>query len=175
PGCVGILLAEVVPMRKYKGELMQMINVQEHLDALLAIIQRADEVIMDVYNTHSAIATTKADNTPITQADVASHEVITRGLAALFPSIPIVSEEGDEQENIQTIQTIGQGELWLVDPLDGTEEFLNRTGDFTVCVALVEDGLPVFGVISAPAHGLVYYGGPETGSYKRFRNKQTPQ
>lgn len=141
-----------------------MVNVQEHLGELLDVIQEADRAVMDVYNTNSAVVETKADNTPVTQADIAAHHIITNGLARLFPNIPVVSEEGDREANIRTVQS----ELfWLVDPIDGTREFLARTGHFTICAALVEDSQPSFGIISAPALGVTYYGGPETGSYKK--------
>ena len=141
-----------------------MVNVQEHLGELLDVIQEADRAVMDVYNANSAVVEIKADNTPITQADIASHEIVTRGLARLFPNIPVVSEEGNRETNIRTVQD----ELfWLVDPLDGTKEFLARTGHFTICAALIESSKPSFGIISAPALGVTYYGGLEMGSFKK--------
>lgn len=125
---------------------------------------------MEIYAARSAIVTLKADDSPLTQADQASHDILIKGLAELFPDIPIVSEEGDEQANSRMVQ----GDLfWLVDPIDGTKDFLNRTGDFTICVALVQSGVPVFGIISAPAHRATYYGGAGTGSYKQIEGEAT--
>lgn len=139
--------------------------MQLPFDALLALVQKADAAIMDVYNAHSAVVTHKADNSPLTQADVASHHILVDGLRNLFPNVPVISEEGDEQENAKLIR---QPAFWLVDPIDGTREFITRSGDFTVCLALVEDGMPVFGIISAPAHHVVYWGGPAMGSFKKM-------
>src|SRR6266581_5050233 len=149
-----------------------MINVQEHLGELFDIIHEADKAVMEVYKSHSAIVVNKADNTPITQADTAAHQIITRGLARLFPTIPIISEEGDSQENVKVVQS---ERFWLVDPLDGTKEFLARTDQFTICAALIEEGKPGFGIISAPALGLAYYGGPGLGSYKKLEGKEAVQ
>jgi 3'(2'), 5'-bisphosphate nucleotidase len=137
------------------------------LDKLLALVQKADTAIMDIYNAHSAVVNHKADDTPITQADVAAHHILVDGLQQLFPDVPVISEEGDQPENVKLIQ---QNKFWLVDPIDGTREFIKRTDDFTVCLALVEGGMPVFGIISAPAHSVVYWGGPATGSYKKESN-----
>ncbi len=78
-----------------------MVNVQEQLGELLDVIEEADKAIMDVYNTHSAVVEIKADNTPVTQADIASHQIVTSGLARLFPYVPVVSEEGDREANIK--------------------------------------------------------------------------
>jgi 3'(2'), 5'-bisphosphate nucleotidase len=145
-----------------------MVNVQEQLGELLDVIQEADKAIMEVYNANSAVVEIKADNTPVTQADIASHHIVTRGLARLFPDVPVVSEEGNKEVNIEIVQ----GErFWLVDPLDGTKEFLARTGHFTICAALIENDKPSFGIISAPALGVTYYGGLEIGSYKKVRGQ----
>lgn len=137
---------------------------QDKLTALFELVQQADTAIMAIYETRSAVITMKADDSPLTQADMASHHILVEGLTRLFPDIPVVSEEGDTRENSELVQ---RKMFWLVDPIDGTKEFLNRSGDFTVCVALVEAGLPALGIISAPAHGVMYYGGPAMGSYKR--------
>jgi 3'(2'), 5'-bisphosphate nucleotidase len=141
-----------------------MTSVETHLSELLGVVHEADKAVMDVYNSHSAVVQTKTDNTPVTQADIASHHILTSGMKRLFPNIPIVSEEGDVQENSQTVK---QQHFWLIDPLDGTNEFLARTGQFTICVALIEDDLPGFGIVSAPALGVTYFGGPGYGSFKK--------
>lgn len=124
------------------------------LDEIVAIAHRAGEAIMAVYATDFAHET-KADDSPVTAADLAAEAVIEAALAGLTPDIPIVAEEAAAQGRAPT------GALprfWLVDPLDGTREFLNRNGEFTVNIALIEDGRPVLGVIHAPALGLTCTG-----------------
>jgi len=145
-------------------------DISERLEELLDVVHSADDAVLDVYSSNSAIVQTKIDNTPVTQADLASHEILTRGLTRLFPSIPIVSEEGDVTENRKTVKSDC---FWLIDPLDGTKEFITRTEHFTICVALIEESSPTFGVVSAPALGYMYYGGPSLGSYKRTESGET--
>lgn len=140
-----------------------MTQIKTHLCELLGVVREADKAVMDVYHSCSAVVETKADHSPVTQADIASHHILTSGIKRLFPTIPLISEEGDEGENLQTVR---QHQFWLIDPLDGTKEFLARIGEFTICVALIEDGLPNFGIVSAPALGITYFGGPGYGSFK---------
>lgn len=151
---------------------MGMIDVTNNLKSLLAIIADASEAVMEIYTTHSVVVQMKEDNTPLTQADVASHNIISAGLKHLFPHIPIVSEEGD---NIKNISYLHDDTYWLVDPIDGTKEFIKRTDQFTICLALIQDGQPIFGVIAAPALDTVYYGGPSLGSFKIIGNQPARQ
>lgn len=144
-----------------------MTQIETHLKELLGFVHEAARAVMDVYDSHSAVVETKADNSPVTQADIASHTILITGLKGIFPHIPLVSEEGDEEENRQAVQ---QAQFWLIDPLDGTKEFLARTDHFTICVALIEDDRPSFGIVAAPAFGMVYYGGPTYGSFKQTGN-----
>lgn len=95
----------------------------------------------------------KEDGSPLTRADMASHHRITGELARLSPSIPIVSEEG----NVEEIRAAEPDVFWLVDPLDGTKEFIKGNGEYTVNIALIECGRPVLGVIHAPEQGWVCY------------------
>ena len=140
-------------------------DIREHLDALLTIVRQADQAIMNVYSTDFAVIEIKQeDSSPLTQADLASNEILTKGLAELFPDIPVVSEEGDKEFNKQTVQ----GDMfWLADPLDGTREFVARSGQFCVALALIVDGKPQFGLFSIPTTGTVYYGGAAMGSYRK--------
>lgn len=139
-----------------------------HLEELLRVIAAADKAIMDIYTANSAVVEIKADNSPLTQADMISHHILTNGLLKLFPDIPIVSEEGD----MTTARNVVKNEMfWLVDPLDGTKEFLARNGEFTVCIALINNGKPTFGIVSAPGLGATYYGGFAMGSYKRVSGR----
>ena len=141
-----------------------MVNVHERLNELLDVIHEADAAIMQVYELQNAVVEMKSDNTPVTQADIAAHNIIMAGIARLFPGIPVLSEEGDAQLNKEIVKS---ERFWLVDPLDGTREFLERSGHFTVCAALIEDDVPSFGVVSAPALGVTYYGGTSMGSFRK--------
>ena len=140
---------------------MQAINARRQLlEDLLPVARAAGKVIMEVYATPFEVVA-KADASPVTQADQAAEAVITAALHRLTPDIPIVAEEayaaGDRCEAGQR--------FWLVDPLDGTREFISRNGEFTVNIALIEDGQPVLGVVYAPAVGKLYAGAAGVGSF----------
>ena len=102
----------------------------------------------------------KADGSPVTVADESAEKVILEGLSRRFPDIPIVAEESVDAGNLPEVGDV----YFLVDPLDGTKEFLRKNGEFTVNIALIEKGVPVFGVVSAPALGEIYWGGSLEGS-----------
>mgnify|MGYP003972087105 CR=1 FL=1 len=97
---------------------------------------------------------TKEDDSPLTQADRAAHDCIIAALEQLTPDIPVLSEES---EGIPTEERLGWKRFWLVDPLDGTKEFIKKTGQFTVNIALIENGEPTLGVVLAPASDLEYF------------------
>ncbi|MBT2340073.1 MULTISPECIES: 3'(2'),5'-bisphosphate nucleotidase CysQ [Pseudomonas] len=105
----------------------------------------------------------KADESPVTAADMAAHEVIVAGLAALAPDIAILSEE--DADIAQGVRA-GWERWWLVDPLDGTKEFISGSEEFTVNIALVEHGRVVFGVVSMPTNGRFYVGGANLGAWR---------
>lgn len=119
----------------------------EELAPLAALAHRAGEAILEVYGRAAADVTLKEDRTPLTEADRASHRVIIDGLQALTPDVPVISEEGEEPD---PRLLAGGRAVWVVDPLDGTKEFIKRTGEFTVNIALVRSGRPVAGVVHAP-------------------------
>ncbi len=148
-----------------------MMDITSRLPALLTMLTSASDAIMRIYNAGTAVVTAKEDASPLTQADIAAHEIITRGLARLFPQIPVVSEEGDPAINAQTVR---HKAFWLVDPLDGTKEFIKRNGQFTVCIGLIKDGVPAFGLLSAPARNEMWYGGAAGGSFKVTREGAQP-
>src|SRR5690606_37396417 len=106
-----------------------------------------------------------ADDSPVTAADMAAHRCIIAGLARLTPDIPVLSEES--AHTVPLARRRGWSRFWLVDPLDGTREFLKGNGEFTVNIALVDDGVPVFGVIQAPVGGAVWHGTPGAGAWRR--------
>ena len=130
------------------------------VDALLPIARAAGAVIMDIYASDFEVLA-KKDASPVTQADEAAEKVICAALNALTPDIPVVAEEA--------FSAGGEWELgrrfWLVDPLDGTREFVSRNGEFTVNIALIESGVPVLGVVYAPAIGKLFAGAVGAGSF----------
>lgn len=129
---------------------------------LLNISYKAGQEILDVYNSDFAVEN-KEDKSPLTLADKKSHETIEQELSALFPEVPILSEEG---KSISYTERSKWEYFWLVDPLDGTKEFVKRNGEFTVNIALIQNGYPVFGVIYAPVLDTAYIGKQDLGSYK---------
>lgn len=132
-------------------------------DAVSAIALEAGAAIMKIYRGAPQVMT-KADKTPVTDADQAAEEIILAGLQRLTPDIPAVSEEAAAAKGLP--QNVG-ARFWLVDPLDGTREFISRNGEFTVNIGLIEDRRPTLGVLLAPAKegGLLYAGhGPGTAT-----------
>ena len=130
--------------------------------AVINLAKAAGEKIMAIYVQDFEVDY-KDDSSPLTQADLASHHCIVDGLRELTPQIPVLSEESseDEKRNRMSWQT-----YWLIDPLDGTKEFVKKNGEFTVNIALVSDHQPVFGVVYAPALDVVYWGDKSSGAYK---------
>ncbi len=120
-------------------------------EAVIAIACRAADEILGVYASEFAI-TRKDHRSPLTAADLASHRCIVDGLRALTPDIPVLSEES---RDIDIARRREWSTLWLVDPLDGTREFIKRNGEFTVNIALIEDGVATFGVIQQPVTACV--------------------
>lgn len=102
----------------------------------------------------------KADDSPLTQADLAAHHLILAELTKAYPEIPVVSEEGE----LPDPATLGV-RFWLVDPLDGTKEFIQKRGSFTVNIALIENGVPILGVVHAPALGETYWAAEGEGAW----------
>ncbi len=123
---------------------------------LLPIMLKAGAEVLRVYATDFAVAA-KGDASPVTEADQAAEAIILRGLAELAPEIPVVAEEEAAAGRIPAAAK----RFFLVDPLDGTKEFISRNGEFTVNIALIEDGAPVLGAVYAPALGQIYWGGPD--------------
>jgi len=125
---------------------------------LIDIVKKAGDAIMDIYNNpeFANVVNYKADDSPLTLADKASHSVIDEALKNLYPSIPIISEESEE--NIDYNIRKNHSTFWLVDPLDGTKEFINRNGEFTVNIALIENNIPTEGFIYVPVKNILYYG-----------------
>jgi 3'(2'), 5'-bisphosphate nucleotidase len=124
------------------------------LDQLIRIAKSAGDVILDIYARQDVGVSHKGDGSPVTLADAAAEAVILLALAKRFPDIPVVSEEAAEAGACPDVAD----RFFLVDPLDGTKEFISGNGEFTVNIALVENGEPRLGVIYAPALGVIYAG-----------------
>lgn len=136
----------------------------ELLRDIIGLARRAGEEILAVYASQDAGVSTKADDSPLTLADLRAHRVIVETLHAITPSIPVLSEESAEM--LPYSERSRWGRYWLVDPLDGTKEFLSRNGEFTVNIALVEAHTPVLGVVHAPARATTYSGLAGTGAWR---------
>lgn len=155
-------------------------NTEQLLSELKKIAKEAGDAIMDIYNDAdlSTVVDHKADDSPLTLADKAADEVIKKGLESLSVQYPILSEEG---KHLSYAERKNWTSFWLVDPLDGTKEFIKRNGQFTVNIALIKDRYPLLGMIYVPATETYYYGS-ELGAFKvenseevqlKVNNKQT--
>jgi 3'(2'), 5'-bisphosphate nucleotidase len=135
------------------------------IDEIRSIAREAGTEILSIYNGPIAVEY-KEDKSPLTEADRRSHQIICHRLAGLTPHIPVVSEEGEAAVQLAA----SGGRFWLVDPVDGTKEFLKRTGDFTVNIALIENRRPILGVVYAPAKNLMYSAEAGRGAWKQNGN-----
>jgi 3'(2'), 5'-bisphosphate nucleotidase len=137
--------------------------LSELIAPVVRIARRAGSAILRHYD-RAVTVEKKADASPLTAADMESHALITAALARLTRRVPVLSEESADVawEDRRTWQ-----EFWLVDPLDGTKEFIERNGDFTVNIALVRNHVPVLGVVHAPAHNLTYWGAQGSGAWRQ--------
>ncbi len=140
-----------------------MLDLVALMQPTVKIAYTAGERILTVYNDGFSVEQ-KDDHTPLTEADIAAHDAIVKGLRELTPDIPILSEESD---HISFKERQSWHTYWLVDPLDGTREFIKRNGEFTVNIALVQGNEAVLGVVYAPVLGVIYYATKGGGSYKR--------
>ena len=127
---------------------------------LIDLMRKANKAIMKVYKEPNSEVDIKVDNTPVTKADLAANKILTDGLKRLCPEIPIVSEEDKNSLNIPETNKV----FWLIDPLDGTKEFINKNNEFTCNLALVENHIPTLGFVSVPVKELIYFGGKQFGS-----------
>ncbi len=137
-------------------------NAATVLPALCAIARSAGAAIMEVYGREHTVEL-KADHSPLTEADRVSHELIRRGLAGLPQALPVLSEESPPEALTRRREWT---RYWLVDPLDGTKEFIKRNGEFTVNIALIDNHSAVAGVVLAPALGRLYYGAVGHGAWQ---------
>jgi len=138
-------------------------NLQNYVEPVVKLAESAGRRILEVYATDFDVQA-KDDESPLTQADMAAHRTILAGLESLAPEIPVISEES----GLPAFSTRATwSRYWLVDPLDGTREFVSRNGEFTVNVALVVDGRPLLGIVHVPVTGVTYTGCEGLGATRR--------
>jgi len=148
-------------------------NYEALIEQVKQISMDAGKAILDIYNRDGDIdITTKDNDSPLTEADLAAHRIIVDALRELTPGLPILSEESkavpwQERQSWMT--------YWLVDPLDGTKEFISRNGEFTVNIALIDNGRPIMGVVYVPVLDILYYGSPEGAFKDEAGNKEAMQ
>ena len=116
------------------------------IQKLIDLMNKANKAIMDVYKDSDKEVVLKANNSPVTKADLAANNVLIEGLKQLFPEIPVVSEEDASSLDIPKTNKV----FWLIDPLDGTKEFINKSDEFTCNLALIENHFPSLGFVSVP-------------------------
>ncbi len=133
------------------------------LEKITVLAEEAGTAILEVYSSGEFDTVSKGDGSPLTKADMAADAIIKEGLGAISPGIPILSEES---KAVPFSERRGWGRFWLVDPLDGTKEFVKRNGEFTVNIALIEDGRPVLGVVHAPVFAVTYAAAKGEGAFK---------
>ena len=136
-------------------------------DKVSEIALKASQSIMDIYTRREITLEKKEDGSPLTEADLISHKILVEGLNSLGLNFSILSEEDKPKHKLD------DETFWLIDPLDGTKEFLDKNGDFTVNVALIEKGSPLLGIVSAPAKGELFKGILGVGAYKTNNDGQT--
>ncbi len=138
------------------------------IEKIIDIAKSAGEAILNIYETDFSVYE-KSDLSPLTEADLAAHNVIANSLLELTPEIPILSEESAK---IPYSLRKSWERYWLVDPLDGTKEFVKRNGEFTVNIALIENKRPILGVIYVPVSMVTYYGSKDGGAFKQLPDSE---
>ena len=142
---------------------------QEYIEKLIKISKNAGDAIMDIYESEFDV-NFKSDQSPLTKADILSNKIICESLKKITPDVPILSEESS---NIPYPERSKWNQYWLIDPLDGTKEFIKKNGEFTVNIALIENNNPVFGLIHIPIKNETYWGTEKSGAF--FIDKNSHQ
>ena len=133
---------------------------------VINIMEKANNAIMKIFLKSEYDVKVKKDDSPVTKADLLAHQIIVKGLKELTPEIPIVSEEDEKSFSIRKIREV----FWLIDPLDGTKEFIKKREDFTCNIGLIKNKSAIFGFVGVPAKNLIYFGGKSFKSYVRSSN-----
>lgn len=132
------------------------------LEELTSLMWKASDAILKVYHFDELDTKIKGDESPVTQADLAAHHILVNGLSQLTLNIPVVSEEDPSSRQIP----VSHQRYWLIDPLDGTKEFINRNDEFTCNVALIDSHRTIYGFVSVPVLDILYHGGDTHGAYR---------
>jgi len=140
----------------------------ELMNALKQLMWKAGDAILEVYNSDDFGTEVKGDNSPVTKADLAAHYVLVDGLAQLTPDIAVVSEEDKDSLAVPRSHSM----YWLIDPLDGTKEFIKRNGEFTCNLALIENGRSLLGFVGVPAQDELFVGGESLNSTRQQRTSE---
>lgn len=143
--------------------------MQSLLSNVVSIAKQAGKQILDIYHSDFTVEY-KADNSPVTAADTRAQQIIYQGLRQLTPEIPIISEE---LKIIDFAERQHWQRHWLIDPLDGTKEFLEKNGEFTINIALIENHVPIVGVIYVPVFDLCYFAATNKGAFKKIAEQET--
>ncbi len=131
-------------------------------EEVIDIVKKANQSIMNVYSNSDFDIKLKDDNSPLTEADLSAHRTISTGLKKINSQIPIVSEEDTNSTYLAKNSQL----YWLLDPLDGTKEFIKRSGEFTCNIALIKNSQPLYGFVGVPASGTIFHGGKNKDSFK---------
>lgn len=140
------------------------------LDQIIQTAKKAGEAILGYYSEDVEVVK-KDDDSPLTKADLAAHKIIVNALMEIDPDIPVISEESGVPDYAERREW---KKFWIVDPLDGTKEFIKKNDEFTVNIALIDDGKPVMGVVYIPAADVTYFASREKGAFKQIGN-ETPE
>ncbi len=155
-----------------KNNLDTLLFTQQKIEKLtmqsLDLARKAGERIIEVYENGFEI-TMKSDHTPLTTADLEAHQIIANGLVEFGLNIPVLSEESS---SVPYIERYNWENYWLVDPLDGTREFIKRNGEFSVNIGLIQNGIPIIGVIYAPVLKKAYFAAKGFGAWKQYDNNE---
>lgn len=152
------------PQTQASADLVRILRQNSVQNSLIELAEEAGSAIMKVRAQTDFAVLEKSDKSPVTAADLAANAIIVATLPSII-DVPIVSEE------CWTGEGAGTAGFWLVDPLDGTKEFIAGSGDFTVNIALIDHGRPIFGVVHAPTRSLTYWGGPGIGAWRMLNGK----
>lgn len=142
-------------------------SIEKYMPYLCDLIVRAGKSTLDYYQQNNLLITKKMDMSPLTQADLSANKIITDGLIARNAAIPVISEEN---KIIDFSKRKNWKRFWLIDPLDGTKEFIKGSDEFTVNIALIENNEPALGVVYAPAKKMLYFGSKNSGAYYQKDN-----
>lgn len=142
---------------------------QEFIEGFIHLIKECNKIVLDIYNSDFEVVT-KSDDSPLTMADKNCNEYICKFLRKHYSDIMIISEENKEISYLERKKHVL---CWLIDPIDGTKEFVKRNGQFTVNIGLCRNGVPIFGIVSIPVTGEIYYGVEGVGSFKIINDEKT--